>query len=491
MATLVRVWSLEQGTTADSPRSDLVVEQAVDGAPGTYRQLDGPFVHYERTVTTTDNAVHETTWFRLAVPWFGWLFALPVRRALGRPPGPARLNTVQPWWAPPDRLTPRSARIIGLLAAASVVVGYVNTLFTQTVSFAAIEFGVSDGGKGVAGTVVRAGILLVLPLLALADRIGRRRVLIGTAVGATVFACLGAASPSFAVLTASQAIGRPLGLALDVLIAVYAAEEMGKGARAYAVAVLGMAAGLGAGFCVMALPLADIGINAWRLVYLPPILFLLVAVDLARRLPESQRFVRSTRNRAPISRSRLGLLAATGCAVNLFLAPLSFFQNSYLQDIRGFSASAVSIFTLCTATPAGLGVIIGGRLADSRGRRGVGVTALVISAALLAASYGIGGWPMWMLAFLGGFFGGVSGPALAVFRTELFPTDSRSLAGGLITAVALVSGSIGLLAVGELRDRGISYGPIMAGLALGPVLAAILVWVRFPETAHKELEELS
>ena len=70
---------------------------------------------------------------------------------------------------------------------------------------------------------------------------------------------LGALAPTFPALVATQAIGRPLGLALDFLIAVVAAEEMPRNSRAYAVSVLAMASGLGAGIAVIALPLADLG----------------------------------------------------------------------------------------------------------------------------------------------------------------------------------------------------------------------------------------
>ena len=173
-----------------------------------------------------------------------------------------------PWWAPPDRLDPRALTVLGLLAAASMSSAFVNTLFTQTVNFAADDFGVSDTGVGIAGSVVRAGIMLVLPVAVLADRIGRRRVVTAMAVAAPIVTAMGAFAPTFPFLVATQAIGRPLGLALDFLVAVVAAEEMPRNSRAYAVSVLAMASGLGAGVAVMALPLADISPGSWRLVYL-------------------------------------------------------------------------------------------------------------------------------------------------------------------------------------------------------------------------------
>ena len=115
-------------------------------------------------------------------------------------------------------------------------------------------------------------------------------MIVFTATAAPLIAALGALSPSFAVLTGTQTIGRPLGLALDVLVAVVAAEEMPRSSRTYAISVLAMASGLGAGLCVMALPLADIGTRGWRLVYVLPLLLMIVARDLARRLPETRRF---------------------------------------------------------------------------------------------------------------------------------------------------------------------------------------------------------
>jgi hypothetical protein len=60
-----------------------------------------------------------------------------------------------------------------------------------------------------------------------------------------------------------------------------------------------------------------------------------------------------------------------------------------------------------------------------------------------------------------------------------------------VTASGLVGGSFGLIACGRLLDAGWSYSSVMALLALAPVAVAVLVVVAFPETAHRELEEIS
>jgi MFS family permease len=480
------------------PRDDVVLERAA--GDGTFEQVEGPFTSYQRqlTLVTTDNGDRwrETTRYRWSLPWFAWVFALPLRWAIARRgSAPAHVGHAHavptPWWAPPDRLDPRRLTVLGLLAAASMSSAFVNTLFTQTVAFAADDFGVGDTGVGIGGSLVRVGIVLALPFAVLADRVGRRRVVVAMAVAAPLVSAAGALAPNFPFLVATQALGRPLGLALDFLIAVVAAEEMPRNSRAYAVSVLAMASGLGAGVAVLALPLADISSSSWRLVYLVALVWLVVAVDIARRLPETRRFERPHITAPRLDRRRFLVLGAVALLANLFVAPASLFQNGYLEDTRGFSATTIAIFTVATATPAGIGLIIGGRVADIRGRRLLIAIGLPVATCLVVLSYSVGGLVMWFSVFAAGVLGGITYPALAVYRTELFPTGNRSRAAGLITAAALVGGVGGLLAMGALLDHGWPHGRVMALLASAQVVVIVIVLRWYPETAHRELEELN
>jgi MFS family permease len=73
----------------------------------------------------------------------------------------------------------------------------------------------------------------------------------------------------------------------------------------------------------------------------------------------------------------------------------------------------------------------------------------------------------------------------------LFPTGNRGRAAGLITAAALLGGSIGILLTGQLLDRGWSYGFTISLMAIGQLLAVVIIIVRYPETAHRDLDELN
>ena len=54
---------------------------------------------------------------------------------------------------PPDRFDARSSSVLGTLCAAAVLFGYLNTLFNQTIAFAADEFRAGNAAQGVAGGV--------------------------------------------------------------------------------------------------------------------------------------------------------------------------------------------------------------------------------------------------------------------------------------------------------------------------------------------------
>ena len=68
--------------------------------------------------------------------------------------------------------------------------------------------------------------------------------------------------------------------AATLLLAVIAAEEMPAGSRAYAISVMTMTGALGAGVAVWALPLADLDVRAWRILYLIPLIGLPVVLHV-------------------------------------------------------------------------------------------------------------------------------------------------------------------------------------------------------------------
>jgi DHA1 family inner membrane transport protein len=393
-------------------------------------------------------------------------------------------------------MTSNERRILTLLAIASIPFAYVNTLFTQTVSFVADDFGRSDTDIGFGAAVVRWGVIIVPPIALLADRIGRRRVLVLSSWAAPLAAAVGALAPNYEWLVASQTIARPLALVINVMIIVMLTEEMSSESRARSLGYVAIASSLGAGAAVGALPLADLAESGWRFLYVGSLVWLPVAFVLQRKVPETARFARvhAKPNAAAVARisgSRFTTQVACAFLTSVFIGSASVYLVNYLRDVRNYDAFGVSLFTIGTAVPASVGLIVGGRLADHSGRRLVGASSLALGVLLVALSYATSGAAMWLAEIGGGLCLGIAYPALGVYRGEMFPTAHRGGGAATVTASNLIGGSVGLIVAGRLLDAGWSYGRVMGSLALAPLVVAVVVLMSFPETAHRELEEIS
>ena len=191
--------------------------------------------------------------------------------------------------------------------------------------------------------------------------------------------------------------------------------------------------------------------------------------------------------------SRFWLLAASALLLALFTAPASQLLNEFLRDEEGFTGAADHRVQhphqhprrdrAGDRRPAGRHTRAPRRSARSAWRR---ARCLTVAMVLL------GGWPMWGLSVAAAVTGAMVVPALGVYGPELFPTSLRGRANG----------TIAILGVTGQRDRapgrrravgasGTASGPALAVLAIGPLLMAVLVLVAYPETAHRELEELN
>ncbi len=505
-------------TTALGPVGRAYLQTPIDGvvaeretSPGRFVQEDGPFARWERTITDATTAegiegVHEEVEFKLAARGWSALFGPLIRRHLKARHRSAQLVDADPtllptmlanagrppWWSPPQRLDERSASVLGIICTLSMVVGYLGTVITQTLTFAADRFGSTNTEQSGTLAAVRIGVLASLVIVAAADRHGRRRVLLWSIIASCVTAALGAFAPGLVVLGATQTVSRSFSTVAGLLLAVMAAEEMPAGSRAFAVSVTTLTAALGAGMCVWLLPLADLGPDAWRLLYLAPLLAIPLVMAVGRRLPESRRFVRPhAKVRIAGHGRRLLLLGAVLFLAAVFAAPASQLQNQFLREERSFSAAQITLFTLLTATPAGIGVVMGGWLADRRGRRLIGALGASLGAILTLCEFFAHGWWMWLWSMAGTQAAAFAVPALGVYGPELFPTGLRAKANGILQIAAVAGSSVGLLVVGVVADRTGHLGNGMAIVLAGPLLVALLVWVAFPETARRELEDLN
>ena len=138
MTVLVRAVPPGDQSTAGQPRDDLVVE--VPAGDGRFTARAGPFVDYERTlVEEPDGQLTQTIRYELAPMVWAWLLRRAYRVALLRRPPPGHT----PWWSPPQAPDRRGCTVLGTLCYLALVFGFIGTLLTQTITFAADELDAS------------------------------------------------------------------------------------------------------------------------------------------------------------------------------------------------------------------------------------------------------------------------------------------------------------------------------------------------------------
>lgn len=348
------------------------------------------------------------------------------------------------------------------------------------------EFELSNTAAGMAVTV----IWLVygatqLPAGALIDRLGERRLLVGSALVGGIGLLAFAGSPRFAVLLAAgAAYGLGTGLFGPARATVLSRTFPDNDGTAFSV-VLG-AGSLGAA----ALPLVA-GVLAdwidWRVAvgaFVP--LFLLVAVGLWRAIPPApttESSERSLRDRVDgvvdaVSR-RAVVIPALGMLFMLFtFQGLTAFLPTYFVDERGLSqALAAAIFAGMFVSGAVLQLLTG-PLADRYGYRYLlaGVAAAsVVPLLLLPLATGL--LPILAITLLFGLRF-VAAPLTNSYVVRVLPEDVRGTAWGFVRSAFFAVGAMGSTVVGALADRGLFDESFL--LLAGVTVLAAVCYARLP-----------
>lgn len=442
--------------------------------------------------------------YRLPIPYFAFLWApLVARRArqveraadAGQP-----LPSDTPLWAPPEPIAARASESLAALCLITLLWSYGGgtlSLLSLTLPYAADVYSVDNQGLATGLAVVRVGVLLALLLGPLADRFGRRRLVIAAACAHCLLAGAIGLAPSFDLYIAGHVVLRCIDTALGIAVAILVAEIVAAGSRAVALSLVGLAAGGGIVLAVMSLPLAAAGRAGFASVYLLQLLALPAILHAAHRISESARFLRHAdephRYRDVLSgiyRRRLMLIGGTTLLAAVFTAPTLEFTTRYLHSEHGFSSLEIVVFLAVTGLPSFPMLLLGGRLADMISRKGVGIPLVGVSALAYAGFYLASGWLIWPLALVGAMSGSAGGAALAPYASELFATRIRSEAQSLALVMGVIGSAIGLAIVGVLSGP-LGLGPSIALLAFLPVVGLIIVGVAFPETARLDLDETS
>ncbi len=398
------------------------------------------------------------------------------------------------------------------LAAAS---GFAQFGVAATLADVAAEFGTPVGGGtsvlaqvGLSGVTIGIGLAVIrlasvasLPLVGLADTLGRRRMLLTCVAAGLALTATAATSQGFWWFVILLAAARPMLSATNALVGLIAAEETGKGSRSAAVALVTAAYGIGAGLIALIRSLFG-DVLGFRGVFLLVLIPLALLPLLARWLREPERFerMRSTpagraELRIPVlgpllhrTAGRLGILAVLMLMVSFSTGPTNTLLFLYIEGVLGRSP-AVSAALVIAAAPTGLlGLVVGRWTADRFGRRGTTGVALALIATGGALAYS-GGLTATATGYLLTLTAGAAfATSFGAQAAELFPTSVRGSVAGWLAAIGVIGATGGLLTAGILADRLGGFGPAALVIAV-PVFASSLLVAVLPETRGQELEE--
>ena len=359
------------------------------------------------------------------------------------------------------------------------------------------QAGLSGTELGIGLAVIRLASLGGLPVAGLADRFGRRAVLLlttGTGLALTVAA---AASPGYWWFVAIFACGRPFLSATNAVSQVAAAEHTGSSDRAKAVALVTAGYGVGAGATAVLHSLASSTLG-FRGIFALAVVPLALLPLVARWVSEPDRFVVAAASDhalpvlgpvGPQFRGRLALLALLAFGIAVVTGPANSFTFLYAQNVLRLPGTVTAAMVV-GAGVAGLGGLLAGRwLADRLGRRPTAAIGVAGMAACGVLAYSGSSWALVTGYVAGVLAGSVFAPAGGAMVNELFPTPVRASVAGWWVLAGVIGAAAGLVVFGAIADAGNRFG-VAALVTFLPAVAVIATLAWLPETRGREPEDL-
>jgi len=415
-------------------------------------------------------------------------------------------------------LSDKQRKMIWLLAVAEFFDSYDASLVTIALLPIQQGLGVPEAEVGRLGFWIRLGMALSLAITLLADRLGRRRLLLATVLGFSLFTFLTAFARDANEFIVLQMLARAFIGAEVLLASVVLVEELSARDRGWGIGVLGALASLGHGAASIVFAGIEYLPYGWRALYVLGALPLVVVAWLRRNLEETERFERQRAERAkhrgwralllPVRSllsmypGRLFALLAVVFSLDLVHWTVFGFTVKTMQGVHGYAPYQVMILFLTGGALGVMGNIVAGALGDHFGRKRVIFWLMGMYALCAWGFYNSAG--IWLPAsWIGIVFCATGlGVLWKAIGNELFPTSYRSTAAGVRLLVATLGGAAGFWVESWLYPHahaalggGVETDALAHSLAITwmlPALVVPLLGVSFiPETAGRELEEIA
>ena len=380
------------------------------------------------------------------------------------------------------------------LAAVGFFLNYDTGLLSLAAPAIAEGLGVTVASFGIGVAIIRVAALGSMPILRLADRVGRRQMLLVSVLAFTVATAATSLAWGLVAFVVFQMVARLFLATEESLAGIVISEELRPDRRGSGLTLLGIIAMTGFGLVALMLLVVPLTPLDWRILYLAALPPLLAVAWLRRNLRETAAFtVAQDEARVQASfwphvdrahRPLLWRITVVLGTHGMLGTPVFFYAAELAQD--GYGWEGLFTVIVIAAGPATLlGYVAGGRLSDRVGRRPVVIGSALVSVLGVALVFTEARW-----LFAPGFFllTGADAGLAAVrpsFLSELFPTEVRATLLSFVFAVIVAAGSVGLVFVGVL-DGTWSTATCIYGL-MAVMVAGLLALRGVPETAGADV----
>jgi MFS family permease len=391
--------------------------------------------------------------------------------------------------------------LLWLLIPAAFFNGFAGELRAVLLPKLQDSFHVSLATLGLANVPIGAGAFIAFFVIRLADRVGRRPLLLVSLFGYAAFTGLTAASPDLWTFALFQSLAQVFLGAEFALAVLLISEEVDPERRGRVLGKLLIASPLG---IVLAAVLNATGLS-WRWDYLIGVVPA-VAVGLARRyVRESRIFTesqtlprRSSPTREIFSEPWRTRLFALGAVSFLEKVPVTAGVGWWVYRAEKnlhFSSGLVAVDLAVAVVLGTVGYLACGRAIDRFGRKPTATIYLVLATCFgIALFQSRGEVANFLLLIAAVFFGLGIAPALSALSAESFPTLIRAQAGAIIGNGFATTGELtGPALVGLLGERSGIFGGVGGAVCiLSPLmlLAIPILWRFVPETRAAHLDEV-
>lgn len=399
-----------------------------------------------------------------------------------------------------------------LLVSCAFFEGYDSSILALLLPNIQETFRVSEATLGITRIPIELGLFVAFFVTRLADRVGRRPLLLWSVVGYTAFTALTALSWNIWSFAAFQFgarifLGAEFAIAVTMVVEEYPTERRG---RALGVLLTFAATGTIAVGLLLGAGLQDTGLE-WRAFYLVGLVPLVVLAFFRRRLKETRRFIEARQRREdgiteaqtpflapwrPQHRRNLVLVGIVHMLRSIPLFGSTAWWAFYAERERGFTAAQVAIYIIVAYGAGCVGYYVCGRLMERIGRRPTAMLYLAGGATFSIVLFQATGKGVSFVALmLAVFFGLGVAPAFSAFATELFPTEIRGQAAAWVRNWFEIAGYVfGPALVGVLGDHATgaigNIGDTVTFLMVMQVPAVWLIWRYMPETKGVHLDEI-